>query len=532
MGGAQVLGFAEALDLVLRHAAQVRPPGSEQVALLASAGRVLAGEVLADRDQPPFDRATRDGFAVRAEDFTAGQRLGIAGQVRAGEAWVGELASGCAIEIMTGAPVPHGADAVAMLEHADQAGGEVWATAGRSLQAGENIVRRASEARQGDVLLAPGAAIGAAEIALAASCGCVQLAVYRQPKVAIVATGDELVELDQTPQPHQIRNSNSYALAAMVQAAGGRAQRLPIARDTRDDLRDRIAEGCKSDLLLLSGGVSAGKYDLVEDVLAEFGAEFFFTGVKMQPGKPVVFGRLPRAASRRASQPEDLDAGVLIGTGFSPSATSGSLIGTGFSPSETSASLIGTGFSPSASSASLIGTGFSPSESSASLIGTGLSPSETSASLIGTGFSPSETSASLIGTGFSPSESGEEDGGALAPEGTANEWTYFFGLPGNPVSTQVTFHCFVQPLLRALCGAGVAGPNFVQATLTEDIRVKPGLTRFLPASLTHDLTRPQVRLVGWQGSGDLAANARANCYAVLPDGLDLRAGDAITLLLR
>ena len=487
MGGAQVLGFAEALDLVLRHAAQVRPPGSEQVALLASAGRVLAGEVLADRDQPPFDRATRDGFAVRAEDFTAGQRLGIAGQVRAGEAWVGELASGCAIEIMTGAPVPYGADAVAMLEYADQAGSEVWATAGRSLQAGENIVRRASEARQGDILLASGAAIGAAEIALAASCGCVQLAVYRQPKVAIVATGDELVELDQTPQPHQIRNSNSYALAAMVQAAGGRAQRLPIARDTRDDLRDRIAEGCKSDLLLLSGGVSAGKYDLVEDVLAEFGAEFFFTGVKMQPGKPVVFGRLPRAASRRASQPEDLDAG---GTGFSPSATSASLTGTGFSPSATSASLIGTGFSPSASSAV------------------------------------------LIGTGFSPSESGEKVGGALAPEGTANEWTYFFGLPGNPVSTQVTFHCFVQPLLRALCGAGVAGPNFVQATLTEDIRARPGLTRFLPASLTHDLTKPQVRLVGWQGSGDLAANARANCYAVLPDGLDLRAGDAITLLLR
>ena len=132
--------------------------------------------------------------------------------------------------------------------------------------------------------------------------------------------------------------------------------------------------------MLLSGGVSAGKYDLVEDVLAEFGAEFFFTGVKMQPGKPVVFGRLPRAASRRASQPEDLDAGVLIGTGFSPSATS------------------------------------------------------------------------------------KKVGGALAPEGTANEWTYFFGLPGNPVSTQVTFLCFVQPLLRALCGAGVAGPNFVQAT--------------------------------------------------------------------
>jgi molybdopterin molybdotransferase len=419
MSGAQVLGFAEALDLVLRHAAQVRPPASEQVALLASTGRVLAEEVLADRDQPPFDRATRDGFAVRAEEFTTGQRLRIAGRVRAGEVWAGDPASGWAIEIMTGAPVPRGADAVVMLEHVDQAGGEVWATPGRTVRAGENIVPRASEAHQGDLLLAPGAAIGAAEIALAASCGCAQLVVHKQPTVAIVATGDELVELDQTPHPHQIRNSNSYALAAMVQAAGGRAQKLPIARDTRDDLRGRITEARGSDLVLLSGGVSAGKYDLVEDVLAEFGAEFFFTGVRMQPGKPVVFGRLPKSASQQVSESAD-------------------------------------------------------------------------------------------GLG----------------------WTYFFGLPGNPVSTQVTFLCFVQPLLRALCGGRGAGPNFVQATLAEDIRAKAGLTRLLPAFLTHDLVQPKVRLVGWQGSGDLAANARANCYAVLPDGQDLRAGDVITVLLR
>jgi molybdopterin molybdotransferase len=451
MSGAQtqVLGFAEALDLVLRHAAQVvRLPGSERVALLACAGRVLAEEVLADRDQPPFDRATRDGFAVRAEELSAGRRLRTAGQVRAGEAWVGgELASGSAIEIMTGAPVPRGADAVAMLEHVEQAGGEVWAAPGRSLQAEENIVRCGSEARQGDLLLAAGTTIGAAEIALAASCGRAEIAVRLRPSVAIVATGDELVELDQTPQTHQIRNSNSYALAAMVQAAGGRAQRLVIARDTRQDVRERIVEGLRSDLLLLSGGVSAGKYDLVEDVLAEFGAEFFFTGVQMQPGKPVVFGRL-RASEQGSEAARQRVGGTLKGTGFSPSASS------------------------------------------------------------------------------------EKSQGALAPQGTASEWTYFFGLPGNPVSTQVTFHCFVEPLLRALCGAGVAGPRFVQATLAEEVRARAGLTRLLPASLTHDLAQPQVRLVGWQGSGDLAANARANCYAVLPDGRDLHAGDAITVLLR
>jgi molybdopterin molybdotransferase len=409
-----VPGFAEALDLVLLHAAQVRVAGPEQVALLASAGRVLAEEVSADRDQPPFDRSTRDGFAVRAQEFNSGRRLQVTGQVRAGQVWAGELASGCAIEIMTGAPMPRGADAVVMLEHAEEAGGEVWASAGRTLKAGDNIVPQAIEGRQGEVLLGAGTAMGAAEVALAAACGRTELAVQKRPSVAIVATGDELVELDRTPQAHQIRNSNSYALAALVQAAGGRAQRLSIAHDTRDDLRERIAEGRRSNLLLLSGGVSAGKYDLVEDVLTEFGAEFFFTGVRMQPGKPVVFGRLPKLENASGAGPE----------------------------------------------------------------------------------------------------------------------CYFFGLPGNPVSTQVTFLCFVQPLLRALCGARVAGPQFVQATLAEEVRAKPGLTRFLPALLTHDLSQPQARLVDWQGSGDLAANARANCYAVLPDGQDLRAGDAITVLLR
>jgi molybdopterin molybdotransferase len=410
MSGARVLGFAEALAVIQRHAADVRLPGVEQIALAASVGRVLAESVAADRDQPPFDRATRDGFAVRAAEWSAGTRLSVVGQVRAGEVWAGDaVAGGCAVEIMTGAAVPRGVDAVAMIEHAEQGAGKVWVSAGRQLRVGENVVTQGSEARRGDVVMAAGSAMGAAEIALAAACGCGEVAVYRRPVVAIVATGDELVELDETLEPQQIRNSNSYALAALVEAAGGQARRMAIARDTLEDVRARIAEGRGSDLMILSGGVSAGKYDLVEAVLAEFGAEFFFTGVRMQPGKPVVFGRLPT------------------------------------------------------------------------------------------------------------------DGGG---------GTYFFGLPGNPVSTQVTFHCFVEPLLRAMCGAGVGGPKFVQATLAEEVHGKAGLTRLLPAFLQHDLLRPEARLVGWQGSGDLAANARANCYAVLPDAQDLCAGDVITVLLR
>jgi molybdopterin molybdotransferase len=406
-----VLGFAEALDAVLSHAHEVRVPGLEEVALLDAAGRVVGEEVAADRDQPPFDRATRDGFAVRAGEFAGGTRLRVAGQVRAGEAWTGgAMKAGGAIEIMTGASVPEGADAVAMIEHVEQGAGDVWAAAGRQLRAGENIVPRGSEARAHEVVLTAGTEMGAAEIALAAACGRGVLAVRRRPTVAIVATGDELVEVDEIPEAQQIRNSNSYALAAMVRTAGGRAVRMEIARDTREDVRERIEQGRMCDLLLLSGGVSAGKYDLVEEVLAEFDAEFYFTGVKMQPGKPLVFGWLPGTDDRHG--------------------------------------------------------------------------------------------------------------------------TYFFGLPGNPISTQVTFHCFVEPMLRAMCGAEVAGPGFVQATLSEDVAGKAGLTRVLPARLTSGLERTEVRLVGWQGSGDLAANARANCYAVLPDGTDLRAGDVIRVLLR
>jgi molybdopterin molybdotransferase len=419
---ARILGFEEALAVVLGHAAERGAPGAETVELLRSNGRVLAEDVVADRDMPPFDRSTRDGFAVRAAEWGGGERLRVVGQVRAGEAWVGGVVeAGCAVEIMTGAAVPGGADAVAMVEHVESAGGEAWAAAGRGLAAGENIVPRGSEARRGDVLVRAGTAAGAAEIAVGAVCGYAKLSVRARPRVAILATGDELVEVDEVPGDWQIRNSNGYALAALVEAAGGQAERLEIARDTREDLLARIQQGLGGELLLLSGGVSAGKYDLVEEVLAELGAEFLFTGVRMQPGRPVVFGRLPgsESASQRVS------------------------------------------------------------------------------------------------------ESAGECG-----------WTYFFGLPGNPVSTEVTFHCFVEPILRAMGGAGVAGPRFVQATLAEAVKSKAGLTRLLPARLTPDLTRPEVRLVGWQGSGDLAANARANCYAVLPDGRELAAGDVITVLLR
>jgi molybdopterin molybdotransferase len=309
--------------------------------------------------------------------------------------------------------------------------------AGRTLRAGENVVARGAEARAGDSLLPVGHVMGAAEIAVAASCGCAELEVFARPKVAIVATGDELVEVPASSAPTQVSesrpgaptvlsdgeiyNSNSYALAALVRGEGGLAGRLAIARDTREDLWERVAQGSMWDLLLLSGGVSMGKHDLVEEMLAEFDAEFFFTGAMIQPGRPVVFGRLPKRGG--TAHPKD---GPWSG-----------------------------------------------------------------------------------------------------------EWTYFFGLPGNPVSTQVCFHLFVAPLLRALAGWSSVAPEFVEARLAEDVRGGAKVTRFLPAEMVSAWDGVTVRVVGWQGSGDVAANARGNCYCVLPAGVEAFAkGETVRVLLR
>lgn len=405
---ARIVDFEEALQLVLEKArSAVNPRQAEQIPLLEARGRVLATPLLADRDQPPFDRSTRDGFAMRAKDCSTEKSLQIIGQVRAGEIWSGPPLGPCqAIEIMTGAPLPSGSDAVLMVEHAERSGNSLTPHLLRTLTAGENIVNRGSEASLGTEVVAAGTRIGPAEIALAATCGQIILEVHARPAVAILATGDELVEIDQAPGAQQIRNSNSYSIAAMVSAAGGLPMRLPIARDLREEIHSSIVAARAAGLLILSGGVSMGEYDLVEEVLASFGAEFFFTGVRMQPGRPVVFGRLP-------------------------------------------------------------------------------------------------------------------------PSGEAPE-LYFFGLPGNPISTQVTFHCFAELFLRTLAREPSAAPRWALATLTEAISAKPALTRLLPARLDGT----SVATTPWHGSGDLAANARANCYAEFLPGQAYVPGDILRILLR
>lgn len=400
----------EALDVVARRMSELAPrTGWEQVPLGQALGRVLSAEVRADRDQPPFRRSARDGYAVRAAD--SGVRR-LVGSVRAGEVWTGApLDVGEAIEVMTGAPVPDGADAVVMLEHVDATNTTVLIREQHLPLAEANVVPRGQEAHAGDVLLRAGTRVTPAEIALAAAVGKSVLPVYRQPVAAVLATGDELVAVDETPADHQIRNSNGPLLVAMVRQSGGAVRVLAPALDTRESLVERLAAARDADVLLLSGGVSAGKYDLVEAVLLAQGAEFYFTGVKMQPGKPVVFGRLP------------------------------------------------------------------------------------------------------------------------ATDTHAEQW--IFGLPGNPVSTAVTALLFAMPMLRALGGEYAAMPVFVQAVLTREVKAKPGLTRFVPAVLTSGLSGATVVAAGWHGSGDLAANARANCYIVVPaQGESLVEGSTATVLLR
>lgn len=410
---AELLPFREARKRVEAEAGRLRPSGAEAVPLGRSQGRVLAEEVKADRDQPPFARATRDGYAVRAADLAQlPAELKVIGEIRAGSALdprLGPVAPGCAAEIMTGAPVPAGVDAVVMVEHSSRHGDQV--TVERAVVAGENIVRRGSEAMQGEVLLPRGTRMTPAAIAAAAAAGKAEVRVHLRPRVAILSTGDELVELTAQPGAYQIRNSNSYSLAAQVEAAGGEPWQLAIAPDQREPLRRLLEEGLAADLLLVSGGVSAGKHDLVEEVLSEIGVELLLTGALIQPGRPVVFGRAPHSSGAEA--------------------------------------------------------------------------------------------------------------------------TPFFGLPGNPVSTMVCFEVFARPVLDALSGATAVPLQFVKARLKSELRTRIGLTRFLPAVLSGGTEKAEVEVVRWQGSGDIAAAARANCYLVVPPEAEkLEAGELVSILMR
>lgn len=400
-----VLSFQEARRTVEQHASGVRANAIEFLPLAESQDRVLARPITADRDYPPFNRAMRDGYAVRAADLAElPATLQVIAEIKAGaapESLPKQIAAGEAAAIMTGAPVPTGADAVVMVEYSSLVDSRVRIT--RAIASGDNIAPVGSEAHARDLLLDPGTIMDYGALAAASSVGQQNVWVYRRPAVGVLATGDEIVELNAQPGPTQIRNSNSYSLAAQIRDAGAEPRLIGIARDEAEDLRTLIREGLAFDLLLLTGGVSMGKYDLVEQILAEFGAEFFFTGAQIQPGRPVVFGR---AQGKR-----------------------------------------------------------------------------------------------------------------------------FFGLPGNPVSTMVTFELFVRPILDALAGKKPQPLLFLHAQLKADIQVKTGLTRFLPGVLSGEFARPEVRLARWHGSGDVPSTARSNCYVVIPPDRDhIPAGEWVAVM--
>jgi molybdopterin molybdotransferase len=317
---AGILTFEQARETVLEYCRRIATPAAEEVALVRALGRVLAEPVKADRDFPPFPRATRDGYAVRSADLqTVPATLRVVGQVKAGAGFERPVAGREAVEIMTGAAVPEGADAVVMVEYTSlKTAGESSGTAGRATEVeiqraavtGENMVPAGAEAKAGQEILPRGVRLGPAQIAMAAGAGHARIKTYLRPHVAILATGDELVEISKIPGRFQIRNSNSYSLAAQVSAAGGDPMRLPVAPDEPRKLATLLHAGLAADMLLVSGGVSMGKFDLVEQTLKRLGAEFFFTGALIQPGRPVVFGQVrfsgvrnDAAATRRPRDP-------------------------------------------------------------------------------------------------------------------------------------------------------------------------------------------------------------------------------------
>jgi molybdopterin molybdotransferase len=284
-----MIPVAEAQQIVL---IQSRPlPPRQQPLEPATLGLVLAEDVASDLDMPPFDKTMMDGYAVRTADVASGKAtLRVIEEVLAGHVPQREVGRGQATRLMTGAPIPFGADAVVMIEHTQLVGDDQVLFDGKPPRLEQNLLRRGQEMRQGEVVLPTGTRLGPQEFGLLAMVGRTSVQVHPAPRVNIVVTGDEIVEPALKPGPGQIRNSNGPMLLAQVTRAGGLPHQVGIARDTADSLARHIEAALKADVLLLSGGVSAGKADLVPGVLHDMGVSAHFHKVRMKPGKPVFFG--------------------------------------------------------------------------------------------------------------------------------------------------------------------------------------------------------------------------------------------------
>jgi molybdopterin molybdotransferase len=264
----------------------------ERVSFQSSLGRVLAQDLSATCDIPPFNRSAMDGYAVTAADVrNAPVELEITGESRAGGGMPDALPAGRAMSIMTGAPVPGGADAVQIIEQCRVSGDGLRVRILKPVLAGENIAVKGSEAANGKAVLKKGHRVGPAEIAVMATFGYQAVTVWKRPEVAVFATGDELVEVDETPRPDQIRNSNAYCLIGQLEYMGLKSEYLGIVKDDKDVLREKMIQGLERDVLIITGGVSMGEYDYVKEVFQELELEILFSKVAIKPGKPTVFAR-------------------------------------------------------------------------------------------------------------------------------------------------------------------------------------------------------------------------------------------------
>jgi molybdopterin molybdotransferase len=397
-----VIPVDKALEIVLAHT-PVLP--LEDVDLTQAVGRVLAEDVQADSDLPPFDRSAMDGYAVRATDVSSVPTvLEVAGQVRAGQWPDRPVEPGQAVQIMTGAPVPAGATAVQPVERTRPLEGGRRVEILAPVEPGAHIVRQGAEVRSGDRLIDRGRTIDPASVAVLASAGKGRVRVGRRPTLAMLVTGDELVDVWDTPSRGRIRNSNGYALLAQARWAGAEARSLGVVPDVSERIAEAVRDGFRDDVLVISGGVSEGVYDLVEEVLARFDVGLLFTKVAIKPGAPLVFGRR---------------------------------------------------------------------------------------------------------------------GDKLV-----------FGLPGNPVSAQVTFDVFVRAALLRMQGATVVSRPRVMVELLDAVKNRSGRQAYSPARVAFEDGRLVARPVASQGSADIVAHARANALVVLEAAqLRAEAGEKVPALL-
>ncbi len=380
----------------------VHPLASEQVPLLDAAGRVLAEEITAPWDMPRWNNSAMDGFAVRREDCRPGTRLFIHGYIPAGKTPEGAVVAGTATRIMTGAPLPPGCDAVVPMEETEEQGNFI--TLKGAVAAGDHIRYRGEDVAAGEVIIKARANLRPAEISMLASFGFPEVAVYRRPRVAILSTGDELVEPGEEIGPGQIANSNAYSLAAAVQEVGGVPVLLGIARDTHESLQEKLTVGLQADVLITSAGVSMGDRDLVCEMLQDAGVEQLFWKVDIKPGRPTAFG---------------LNAGKPV-----------------------------------------------------------------------------------------------------------------FSLPGNPVSTMVTFEEFVRPALLKMQGYQKVIKPYVKATLQESTKKKPGRTQFLRVLVAENGSGLVASSSGNQHTGILRTMLKANGIALLPaDRAKIEAGEVVDVHL-